>query len=347
MSKYKVSVIVCVYNVERYIERCVRSLLSQTMRPGDLQIIFVDDCSPDGSMEIVRKVLEEYPERNNDVTFVRLEKNSGTAIARRKGHEAVEGEYEIHCDPDDWVETDMYESLYDKAIAENLDIVRCDYDRVDEVIGKSAIMRDSANPKDGQEMAGLILQGVQFGSLCRNLVRHNLYDDGIIWPTHSVTEDTALTFQLYWHANSFGIVPRALYHYRISHNSLTSTPSDESYRKQVTDQIANLSVITDFLKRHGAEERFKNETEWRKLWIKDCAFQMVHHHGDMHIWSDLYPEVNRSLFSNPLVKFPNKVRYLLIELRMPLSVVQVWSKITKQWFGLKSRVYKLIFVQLR
>lgn len=79
----KVSIIVPVYGVEKYIERCCRSLFEQTL--DDIEYLFIDDCSPDRSIEILKKVLDEYPHRKNQVHIHRMGKNSGQAAVRKWG----------------------------------------------------------------------------------------------------------------------------------------------------------------------------------------------------------------------------------------------------------------------
>ena len=106
----KVSVIVPIYNVEKYIERCLRSLFEQTL--DDIEYIFVNDCTPDNSMIILEKILKEYPHRIKQVKIINHEQNQGQAGARTSGMKAMTGEYMIHCDPDDWVELDMYEIMF-------------------------------------------------------------------------------------------------------------------------------------------------------------------------------------------------------------------------------------------
>lgn len=108
------SVIIPVYKVERYIERCANSLFGQSMSEN-IEFIFVDDYSPDNSIPIVHKVLRQYPKRLFQVRFLRNESNRGLAYSRQRGIEAAKGEYIAHCDSDDWVETQMYQALIDKA----------------------------------------------------------------------------------------------------------------------------------------------------------------------------------------------------------------------------------------
>lgn len=108
----KISVIIPVYKAEPYIERCVRSLFSQTL--DDLEYIFIDDCTPDNSISVLKAVLDEYPNRRDQVKIVNHQHNQGVSQSRQDGFDATTGEYVIHCDPDDWIEPEMYELLYDK-----------------------------------------------------------------------------------------------------------------------------------------------------------------------------------------------------------------------------------------
>jgi len=119
----KVSVVIPVYGVEKYIERCVRTLFGQTL--DDMEFIFVNDCTPDCSIDLLCSVLEEFPQRKEQVRIINQPHNMGAAKAREVGIKAATGEYIIHCDSDDWVDCDMYRQMYEKAKADNLDYVIC------------------------------------------------------------------------------------------------------------------------------------------------------------------------------------------------------------------------------
>ncbi|MBR1792919.1 MAG: glycosyltransferase family 2 protein, partial [Bacteroidales bacterium] len=102
-----VSVIVPVYNVEKYIGRCAESLMKQTLQ--NMEFIFVDDCSPDESIEVLNQVIQRYPNRAHQVKIVRHDRNQGFPFARSSGIKPAEGEYVAHCDSDDWVDTGIYQ----------------------------------------------------------------------------------------------------------------------------------------------------------------------------------------------------------------------------------------------
>lgn len=121
----KVSVIIPVYNASKFLERCCNSLFSQSL--DDMQFVFVDDCSIDNSVEIVKDVLMQYPNRQNQVKIVRQTINQGVSAARQRGLEESIGEFVIHCDADDMMDSDMYQVMYEEAIKQNAEIVFCDF----------------------------------------------------------------------------------------------------------------------------------------------------------------------------------------------------------------------------
>lgn len=107
-----VSVIVPIYKVEKYIERCAISLLSQTLK--DIEYIFINDNSPDKSMDILSQCIQKYPSRSKQIKIITHQQNLGSAAARNDGTKIATGQYIIHCDGDDWVEKDMYEKCIRK-----------------------------------------------------------------------------------------------------------------------------------------------------------------------------------------------------------------------------------------
>ena len=120
-----VSILVPVYGVEQYIERCARSLFEQTY--PDIEYIFVDDCSPDKSIEVLKKTIDDYPQRKPNVRIVRHECNRGLAAARNTAVENCRTEFLMHVDSDDWIEMDCVERCVIKQQEENSDIVLFDF----------------------------------------------------------------------------------------------------------------------------------------------------------------------------------------------------------------------------
>lgn len=121
MKKIDVSVIIPVYNAEKYIEKCIESVLNQTLE--NIEIILVNDGSTDCSQEILERYKKKFPNKVKLIT----QKNKGVMEARIEGYNHASGEYIAFLDNDDFVEDTMYEKLYKKAKTDNLDMVICNY----------------------------------------------------------------------------------------------------------------------------------------------------------------------------------------------------------------------------
>ena len=119
----KVSIIIPVYNVEKYLRQALDSVVNQTLK--DIEIICIDDCSTDGSYEI----LQEYASKDDRFVVLKQEINQGQGVARNRGLDIAKGEYIGFIDPDDWIELDMYEKMYNQAKNLFSEIVICDYQR--------------------------------------------------------------------------------------------------------------------------------------------------------------------------------------------------------------------------
>lgn len=114
----KVSVIIPVYNTEKFLRKCLDSVCNQTLQ--DIEIICINDCSTDGSLEILR----EYARKDNRIKLIELLENCGAAKARNIGIDIAEGEYLGFIDSDDYIDLDFYENLYAKAIETSADVVK-------------------------------------------------------------------------------------------------------------------------------------------------------------------------------------------------------------------------------
>lgn len=107
---------------------CARSLFESTLE--DVEYIFVDDCSPDNSVSLLKQVLSDYPDRKPHVRIISHECNKGVSGARNTGLDCAAGEYIAYCDGDDFVSPQMYERLYAEAKETNADICYCDFNAV-------------------------------------------------------------------------------------------------------------------------------------------------------------------------------------------------------------------------
>ena len=171
----KVSVIVPIYKVERFIARCVTSLMKQTLQ--DVEYIFVDDATPDQSLSILQEVLVAYPERKKYVKILHHKDNQGLPAARNTGLEVSEGEYIFHCDSDDYVEPDMLETLYNEALKNNADIVWCDWFLT---FGQNERYMKQPNYNTPLEAVKAMLGGAMKFNVWNKLVKRELYQKNAI-----------------------------------------------------------------------------------------------------------------------------------------------------------------------
>ena len=244
----KVSVIIPVYGVEKYIERCARSLFEQTF--DDIEYIFVYDCSPDKSIAILENIIKEYLPRlkkeHKNVRIERLSKNCGLPNVRRYGINLATGDYIAHCDSDDWVDVHMYEEMYNKAIEEDADVVVCDFCSTDcenEQYSKGLISKERENV-----IVDVLLWRIA-GCLWNKLVRRKEYTDhDLIYPTHNMGEDAALIVQILWNAKRISYLPEPFYYYYMNQTSITKYVSDDNkIRQRFLQATANVEIIEQFL----------------------------------------------------------------------------------------------------
>jgi len=125
---YKVSVLVPIYGVEKYIEKCARSLFMQTC--SEIEYIFVDDCTPDNSIGILKNVVEEFPERKDSIKIIKHDKNRGLAAARKTATLNATSEFIVHIDSDDFIAENAVQAMLDKAKETNADMVICNMELV-------------------------------------------------------------------------------------------------------------------------------------------------------------------------------------------------------------------------
>lgn len=245
----KVSIIIPIYGVEKFIEKCARSLFEQTL--SDMEYIFVNDCTQDKSIAILLSVLDEYPQRKSQVRILHNEKNQGQGVTRRRGILAATGDFVIHCDPDDWVELSMYEKMYKKAVQSQSEIVMCDFFK-NYSDGREEIMNMANDIHKAQALVNLYTSA-RMGTLCGHLVaRHIVQDKLLIWPEWNYTEDLALVFQYVMKANVLASIDEPLYHYRDNLQSI-SYENDDKLRE-------------DFLQTHILIERWCKELGiWEKM----------------------------------------------------------------------------------
>jgi glycosyltransferase involved in cell wall biosynthesis len=257
MNNPKISFIIPVYNVEKYLCECLDSIVNQTLK--DIQIICVNDGSTDNSSAI----LNNYAAQDQRITVVNL-LNSGPSIARNTAYNYVKGDYILFADSDDFLNLNAAEKLYDQAVQTNADIVLFDfiYCNVNSKPYKSTHKPPQTKFISDYELKSkLILESM--GSMCDKLYRSDfLFRNKIICPEKLSGQDQAIAFLSIATAENITILHEPLYYYRMVANSFS-----HSYRKNKknTDLIAVYEFIRNELIRLGIFDQFKEIFSIRKL----------------------------------------------------------------------------------
>lgn len=227
-SSPKVSVVIPVYGVEKYIEKCAISLFRQTLH--DIEYIFVNDCTKDSSIEVLLDVIERFPNRKNRISIINHEVNMGLPAARRTGVLAAKGDFVIHCDSDDWISDDLYEKMYQSISISNADVAICDIICTDGVTITSK--KQGTNTLDLNSFLHDVVRMKSSWSLVNKMFRRTLYSEDIIFPTAYMGEDMALCLQLLSACHNLTYINDSYYYY------LTNLQSES--RKEDKETIIRL-----------------------------------------------------------------------------------------------------------
>ena len=285
----KVSVIIPIYNVSRFIERCAESLMQQTL--NEVEFIFINDATPDDSIAILEKVITAHPERNETVRIVHHDSNKGLPAARNTGMAHAQGKYIFHCDSDDFMETDMLEQLYNKAEESDADIVWCDW-----FLSFEKNERYMKQPTFDTPVKALkaMLSGAMKYNVWNKLVKRSLYvDNNISFPAgYGMGEDMTMML-LFAHAKSVAYVPRAFYHYvKLNTGAFSQTYSD----RHLLELKHNVEHTAEYLQT-TVGSAIEKELAFFKLESK-FPFLISEKRSKYRLWSEWYPEANKYIFEN-------------------------------------------------
>ena len=252
----KVSVIVPIYNTEQYLPRCIDSLINQTLE--NIEIILVNDASPDNSIKIMREYEEKYPEK---IIIIDSKENLKQGGARNLGIEAAKGEYIGFVDSDDWVDKEMYEELYNKAKETDADIVDSDY-VLSYGIGQdyrrtTSNTQEQTGKLDFEKRKSLL---IRTGSVaCKIYKKEMLNKYNIRFSTKLFYEDNEFVPLTLIYANSLERVDKAFYHY-FQNNETSTTTQKDSYHH--FDRLITIQNLIDHTKEVNIYEQYKDELDF-------------------------------------------------------------------------------------
>lgn len=285
-----VSVIVPVYNVEKYLKRCLDSIVNQTYK--NIEIICIDDGSPDRSIDILR----EFEKKDNRVKVIR-QQNMGLSGARNTGIDKAQGEYIIFVDSDDYIETKMIELMVQKIEKQNHDLVVCgviyrkskteytavNIKKIEELLSKSI------RKIDGKQYFKIVTSKTSlFTAAAWNKMyrRKIIIEKEIRFPVGRLYEDLLFVFEYLFNCTSVGVVPEALYDYYISRpGSITNKIN----KNDIDDTLFTYGQIINYLENNNFSEiadsiEFK---DYMFLWINRATIFKLESMTHLYKWKEI------------------------------------------------------------
>lgn len=220
----RVTILMPIYKVEQYLEKTLNSIFSQTY--PYLDYVFVNDCSPDNSLQILKDAIIKYKIEKNKFTIINHFRNEGIAVSRADCIANAKGDYVYFVDSDDWIEENTVEQMVSATNGGAVDIVGCDFMK-DFVSGQTTYHHEDYS----ESCMGNLYKCLNYDIatvLWKLLIRRDLFENFSITPHVDIVEDYIMSVKLYYFAHSFVSIPKAFYHYvqynqaRVSFQTLRS-----------------------------------------------------------------------------------------------------------------------------
>ena len=300
----KVSILVPVYNVEAFIERCAISLFEQTFE--DIEYLFVNDCTPDNSIEVLKKVIDKYPNRKCNTCIINNETNLGIAGVRNILLDKAKGNFFLFVDSDDYIDHDMIEKMYESIIAEKADIAVCDF--IIEWQNVNKIFYQNINANKTKAINSLLRMDTMPG-LPNKLIRLSFIKDNnlLFHKDMNVGEDYMLMPKLFYYASKVIKVEKTFYHYIQTNSS--------SYTKNFSiENIKSIIYALDELTRFFESKQDYNLYKYSILQGKLRKKIEIIFNSEPKYWNDLisiFPEIDE-LEGYSFLRYREKISYFFM-----------------------------------
>ena len=252
-KQLKISVLIPIFNAEKFLGKCLDSVFSQTYSP--IEYVFVDNCSTDNSLAILEDKLTQYGISNDDYTLIKHAENLGIAVSRNDCIDNATGDYVLFVDSDDWIENDMVEQLVSVTSDGDKDIVGRDFYQ-EKPDGTTSYVWEPFSDNCHDNLLKALNYEIS-SVLWKLLIRRSLFSEIHFTPHLDIVEDYIVTIKLYQYATTFAAVHKALYHYVLYQNSTSSKRLNS-----IISHVKGVTIIEDYLKREGL---YSSEAEHRLL----------------------------------------------------------------------------------
>ena len=286
MSKTpKVSIIIPVYNVEKYISQCATSLFEQTY--SNIEYIFINDASTDKSLQLLQQVKNKYNYRNT--VILNNPHNLGSSETRNIGLNIASGEYINFCDSDDWTEPTAIEDMVNTIIYQNADVVVTPF-------YTNTFEKESTLHFPSTDIANLNYIPIDFQhfSLCNKLIKTSLIKYNQLYSLNKVDcwEDLSIISRLYAFEPKVVLLNTPYYHYRkYEYKSLTS----DSHERQLNDRLKYADFLSLWFKENHFEQKYEQFLNHLKFTAKIKMLRTSPR--QFRRWKSTYPESNKHIMS--------------------------------------------------
>ncbi len=303
MEKYKISVIVPVYKVEKYLNKCVDSIINQTYK--NLEIILVDDGSPDNC----GKICDEYSKKDNRIKVIHKE-NGGLSSARNAGLEIATGDYIGFVDSDDWIEKSMYSDMLNCAVKNNADVVRCGFFRhenenIECVNGTQMEYILDKEYRLIELIDGGLLEGAAWNKLYKKYIFQDIRYDETIFRN----EDSIATYYILKKAYNVVFIDKCEYNYLIRSGSILMSGLN-------LNSFDMIKISKIFI------EDEKNNSNIKPYCLKRFVFislhlltQLIRENKFIEKFNDIRSDIikyKKEIYKCKIIKFRDKVKISLV-----------------------------------
>lgn len=319
LNKVRVSVIIPVYNQEKYLEKCLNSLANQSI--DNIELIVINDGSTDGSLNIINKFKKKY----SNIILI-TSSNQGVSSARNKGIKMARGEYIGFVDSDDYIDKDMFLKMYKSAVDNNADIVSCNINFVDEkenIVGRNIYYSKNTLIQNKNLLIESLLKVKLHCYLWNKIYKRSLFEENKIFFSESMKlqEDVEPTFNIFSHANNVYFLSEKLYYYVQRRNSATKQLKKQYYY----DMLDVIIKINKILKETNFKD-INNESHqyFNAIHFMDAAYYLyilvkngVIEKKEYKVFYKKFKEISLSkIITNSNLNMHSRIKLIAIKLHM-------------------------------
>lgn len=295
-----------VYKVEQYLKKTLSSIFTQTYQ--NIDYVFVNDCSPDNSLQVLKDTITKHGIKESRYTIINHDLNEGIAVSRADCIANAKGDYVLFVDSDDWIDSDMVQTLLDATGNGEIDIIGSDI-AVDHLDGKTTYHHEKYAETCRENLIKCLNYDINT-VLWKLLIRRSLFDNFTITPHVDIVEDYIISVKLYYYAKSFRAVPKAMYHYVQYNQARVSL----QLRRSINNHIKGVQEVEAFCREKDIyDDVVEGKLLLRKFNIKSNF--LTKQLRDIKAYKTVFPEAKRAWRKMPYSN-KEKIKFWLAEKKL-------------------------------